>query len=50
VAVPEGEQAAVADRHAMRVTGEIAKHTLRPAEGRLCVDDPLLELPRFRGR
>src|SRR3954465_13461162 len=41
-AVVESEEAAVRDRDAVGVTGEIGEHRLRPGEGRLGVDEPVL--------
>ena len=38
----EGDQAAVRDRNPVGVAGQVGKHRLRPGEGRLGVDDPLL--------
>jgi hypothetical protein len=38
----ESHEAVVGDGHAMGVTGEIAEHMMRTAEGWLGVDDPVL--------
>jgi hypothetical protein len=38
----EGHEAVVGDGHTMGVTGEIAQHMMRTAEGWLGVDDPVL--------
>ena len=38
----ESHEAMVGDGHAMGVTGEIAEHLMRTAEGWLGVDDPVL--------
>ncbi len=38
----EGEEAAVADGHAMGVAGEVGEHLARPPEGTLSKDNPLL--------
>ena len=53
VFVPEGHaalvqsnEAAVRDGDAMGVAAEIGKHCLRPGEGRLGVDEPVLALER----
>ena len=41
VVAVEGEQAMVADRHAMGIATEISQHGVGPAEGRFAVDDPI---------
>ena len=38
----ESHEAVFGDGHAMGVTGEIAEHMMRTAEGWLGVDDPVL--------
>jgi hypothetical protein len=38
----EGHEAVIGDGHAMSVTGEIAEHMMRTAEGWFGVDDPVL--------
>src|SRR6266581_6070241 len=38
----ESHEAMVGDGHAMGITGEIAEHMMRTAEGWLGVDDPVL--------
>src|SRR5499427_10840352 len=45
-ALVESNEPAVRDGDTMGVAGEIGKHGLRPGEGRLGVDEPLLPLER----
>src|SRR5215467_10269999 len=45
-ALVESNEPAVRDGDAMGVAGEIGKHRLRPGEGRLGVDKPVLAVER----
>ncbi len=42
LAVNQGDQAVVGNRHAMRVTGQILEYVFWSAEWRLGIDDPIL--------
>src|SRR5215469_3576710 len=48
----ESKEPTVCDGDAMGVAGEIGEHRLRPGEGRLAVDEPILSLERreMRGK
>ena len=41
-AVPDGEDAVIADRNPVSISAEVLKDTLRAIEGWLAIDDPLL--------
>src|SRR6516164_8585694 len=41
------DQAAVRQRHTMRVAGEVGKHLIRPSEWTLCMDVPLGVIERL---
>jgi hypothetical protein len=40
LAIFEGKQPLLGERHAMRIAGQILQDMLRGAEGLLCIDDP----------